>query len=238
MLPKRNLDWNEYLFQEPVDPRPIEKKVSFRLEPITTNTSGGPSASTVSTRPGDTPSGKLRFGPIERSRIKELRNYNASTMLKNFQLPLVFRKQFYQNYPSGFLPPIQKVVPDCQRASRWRAPFSKSSKVVSIPPVERRATGFKSLKCRLEAKGVHVSAPKLENIEKSDYRKSDKKADDKKAEDKAEDKKAEDKKVDEKADNKKAEDRKLDGKKADDKKADDKKADDKAGDKKADDTKA
>ncbi|XP_033107609.1 uncharacterized protein LOC117109393 [Anneissia japonica] len=159
MLPKRNKEWNDFFLQNSDHRPPVEQKVSFRLQPVGTKASDS-SAATVSTRPDDRPSGKLRFGPLERSRIKELRNYDASTMLKNFQLPLIFRKQYYQSkttyYPPGFLPPIHS-------ASKLRSPLAKTSKVVSIPPVERRATGFKSLKCRLEAKGVHVNAPGSDN---------------------------------------------------------------------------
>ncbi|XP_011670379.1 uncharacterized protein LOC105441187 [Strongylocentrotus purpuratus] len=112
----------------------------------------------------------LRFNVTQRCRMKDFGNYNADNILRNFKLPLIFRKPAHDGFPWNekkhktkkasedlFLPPITHGGNDglvFQRAL-WRASLDRSEKVASIPPVERKLEKKHHRKRpTLEAKGT------------------------------------------------------------------------------------
>ena len=108
---------------------------------------------------------QLRYHPSERGRMKEIRGYQAATLLRNYKLPLIFRKPVCgdPNSPRDRglnLPPITDgPAGHTMERKAWRDPLAKYSKVVSIPPVERRMI-VPNMRSRpaLEAKGTKAQA--------------------------------------------------------------------------------
>lgn len=108
----------------------------------------------------------LRYHPSERGRMKEIRGYQASTLLRNYKLPLIFRHPVCdRDTPTrdgGMnLPPITSSASGLttRRPQAWRDQLDRCSKVVSIPPVERRMiVPCRKARPSLEAKGTKAQA--------------------------------------------------------------------------------
>ncbi len=108
----------------------------------------------------------LRYHPSERGRMKEIHGYQVAKLVKNYKLPLIFRKPVCEDPDSpgdkgSRLPPLSASSGQHQVMERggWRDPLARCSKVVSIPPVERRLVVPNMMtRPALEAKGTKARA--------------------------------------------------------------------------------
>ena len=128
----------------------------------------------VSSAKGDSnlnPSGlRVRYDIAERGRMKELKSYQASTILKDFKLPLIFKHPVVDasTTTSSDEPHSRKttrarlpsIMTGRNRRQLVRDPLTRSSNVVTIPSVDRLNFGVRGCsKCyRLEARGTKTGS--------------------------------------------------------------------------------